>query len=281
MNLTGEDIGAPRLVAIHGAPRSGTSWLGQMFNSSEHVAYRYQPLFSYALRGSIDRNSSAGVIGRFKGALLASEDDFVLQRHQASMAGYTLDFPKGKITHVVYKEVRHHDVIGNLLDKCPDAIGIGIVRHPCAVVHSWWRAPREFDPTWSLAEQWRSASLKNRDDTGNWYGFDRWKDLAEMFNRLESSFPGRFVVVQYEELIADPVAEIHRLYEACGLDVSSQVLAFIGRSRSSDDGSTYGVFRDGTRAAGAWRRDLDPEIVGAILAEIQDTPLERFLASTA
>ena len=34
-------------VAIFGVPRSGTSWLGQIFNSSPMVAYRFQPLFSY------------------------------------------------------------------------------------------------------------------------------------------------------------------------------------------------------------------------------------------
>ena len=37
-------------VAIHGVPRSGTSWIGEIINSSPNVLYKFQPLFSYALK---------------------------------------------------------------------------------------------------------------------------------------------------------------------------------------------------------------------------------------
>lgn len=51
-------------IAIFGVPRSGTSWLGQLFNSSERVAYRYQPLFSYAFKGRLNENSTLDEIWR-------------------------------------------------------------------------------------------------------------------------------------------------------------------------------------------------------------------------
>src|SRR5690606_40577357 len=47
-----------QVIAIHGAPRSGTSWLGQVFNSHPQVQYRYQPLFSYAFKGRVGAHSS-------------------------------------------------------------------------------------------------------------------------------------------------------------------------------------------------------------------------------
>ena len=144
----------PRYVSIHGVPRSGTSWLGQLFNSSEHVAYRYQPLFSYAFHGAIDGNSDRGAIDSFIGALIETDDDFVLQRGKASL-GYTLEFPKQEVSHLVYKEVRHHEILANLLAVCPHAMGIGIIRNPCAVINSWSRAPREFDSAWDLRQEWR------------------------------------------------------------------------------------------------------------------------------
>ena len=37
-------------IAIHSVPRSGSSWLGQILNSSLKVCFRFQPLFSYAFK---------------------------------------------------------------------------------------------------------------------------------------------------------------------------------------------------------------------------------------
>src|SRR5690242_11259495 len=83
-----------RIVGVHGAPRSGTSWLGQLFNSNEHVAYRYQPMFSYAFKGRLDRTAASSDINSFFDDLLETADDFVLQRGDSSVAGYELTFPK-------------------------------------------------------------------------------------------------------------------------------------------------------------------------------------------
>src|SRR5436305_252996 len=105
------NIFSGRIVAIHGAPRSGTSWLGQLFNSSENVAYRYQPLFSYAFKQRLTSTSTRREIELFFDDLLFTEDDFVLQRGAASLAGYSLEFEKAEITHLVYKEVRYHCVL--------------------------------------------------------------------------------------------------------------------------------------------------------------------------
>jgi hypothetical protein len=281
MIVTSESPTLPKFVAIHGAPRSGTSWLGQIFNSSEHVAYRYQPLFSYEFRGAIDANSDRAAIQRFMRALLVTQDDFVLQRRSASLSGYTLEFAKSAITHLVYKEVRYHEVLENLLSKWPRAIVIGLIRNPCAVIHSWSKAPREFNPRWDLLEQWRSASLKNDADAGNCYGFDRWRRLAETFLELERSYPGRFVIARYEALDANPASEVARIFRACGLQVSEQVSAFVAKSRSCDDGSAYGVLRDRSHDAKAWQRELDSRIVRAIFAELQGTALEGFLSDLA
>ena len=68
-------------VAIFGVPRSGTSWLGQIMNSSPNVAYRYQPLFSYAFKDYLDEQSSAEDIQHFHEELLTTEDEFVTQKY--------------------------------------------------------------------------------------------------------------------------------------------------------------------------------------------------------
>ena len=52
-------------IAIHSVPRSGSTWLGQIFNSSSLVIYKYQPLFSYAFKGRLSPQSTNNKIVQF------------------------------------------------------------------------------------------------------------------------------------------------------------------------------------------------------------------------
>lgn len=265
---------APRIVAVHGAPRSGTSWLGQLFNSSERVAYRYQPFFSHAFRGRIDAASDAARMRAFFADLLETDDDFVLQRGASALAGYELTFDKGATTHLAYKEVRFHDLLGPLLERLPDLHAVGLVRDPRAVIASWTAAPREFRDAWRLEDEWRDAPSKNAGQAENWYGFTRWHALARLFLDLADRYPARFTLVRYEDLVADTDATLARVFGAVGLPMSPQVRAFIARSASEDDGSAYGVLRNARRRPAV---ELDPGIRQAIESALQGDPAGRFL----
>src|SRR5690606_751005 len=144
-------------------------------------AYRYQPFFSHAFRGRVDAASDASTLRHFFDELLASDDDFVLQRGASALAGYELAFDKRDATHLVYKEVRFHDLLEPLLERLPELHAIGLVRDPRAVVASWSAAPREFRAEWVLQDEWREAPSKNVGHPENWYGFSRWRELANLF----------------------------------------------------------------------------------------------------
>src|SRR5690606_6469057 len=194
-----------QVIAIHGAPRSGTSWLGQVFNSHPQVQYRYQPLFSYAFKGRVGAHSSRQEFLDLFADLATTEDDFVLQRGKAALAGYQMSFPKAEPTHLVYKEVRYHGVLERMLDEVSEARLVAIVRDPRDVIGSWLKAPREFQPGWNIANEWRDALSKNAGKEENWYGFSRWKELARLFDSLAGRHPDRVLVVRYEELLAAPL----------------------------------------------------------------------------
>ena len=53
------------VAGIHGAPRSGTTWLGQLFNSHPAVKYCYQPFFSHAFRGRADLSTIPDMVATF------------------------------------------------------------------------------------------------------------------------------------------------------------------------------------------------------------------------
>lgn len=265
-----------QLIAIHGAPRSGTSWLGQLFNSSESVQFRYQPLFSYAFKDFLSPDSDARRIDEFAEALLRCDDDFVLQRNAASLSGYSLDFEKTACTHLVYKEVRHHDILPSILERCPSARGIGIIRDPRAVIQSWMRAPREFAKEWNIREEWRFAPRKNAGHPENWYGLARWIELSRLLMNLESDHPDRFRIVCYEDLVEDPHKTLQELFRFCGLGMTPQVTAFIERSRTQEDGQPYGVLRRGRTSTPSFTF-LPADLVTAIEEETRASGLGRFI----
>ncbi|HYW77873.1 MAG TPA: sulfotransferase [Gammaproteobacteria bacterium] len=276
--MTVDTASPARLIGVHGAPRSGTSWLGQLFNSSEHVAYRYQPFFSHAFRGRITGSSTAPEMRRVFREMLESRDSFLLQSGKQRLADEELEFPKSDISHLVYKEVRFHHLLPHLLQSLPDFKAVGIIRDPRAVVWSWANAPREFDPAWSLRVEWRSARKKNAGLDENWYGFERWKELALLFLKLESSYPDRFCTIRYERLVWDMRDEIESIFDFCDLPVSEQTVAFVRESTTRDDRDTYGVHRGHSRMTGQeWQSRLDREISRQITEELLGTPLEEFL----
>ena len=101
-------------LAIHGAPRSGTTWLGEIINSSPKVVYKFQPLFSYRFKSYLSACSSAEHIGEFF-QLLSATNDLFCDQTQARSAGELPTFEKTTSPEIVaYKEVRYHNILHNL-----------------------------------------------------------------------------------------------------------------------------------------------------------------------
>jgi hypothetical protein len=169
-------------VAIHSVPRSGSTWLGSIFDSHPNVAYRYQPLFSYTHKGVLTPNSSKKEIDTFFQDILYTTDDFVLQK-AAIEAGKIPSFFKESPTHIVYKEVRYHHILSNLLEQDNEIIVIGLIRNPFAVIHSWLNAPKEFrkDLGWKEMEEWQFAPKKNLNKPEEFNGFEKWKEVRDLF----------------------------------------------------------------------------------------------------
>ena len=266
-----------RIVGIHGAPRSGTSWLGQLFNSHECVAYRFQPFFSHAFRGRVTAQSGPDAMRRFFDDLLDTDDAFVTQSGDARLARESPTFAKAPATHLAYKEVRFHDLMEPILESVPQARLIGIVRDPLQVIESWVGAPREFRHEWSIMSEWRTAQAKNAGLQENWYGFDRWKALARLFLDLERRYAERFMIVRYGDLVADTFDCMERIFSFSGLSSTPQTTQFIRDSTSRDDGDPYGVYRARKPAMSV---RLPDEIRTAILRDLAGSDLGRFVADS-
>jgi hypothetical protein len=266
-----------RKIAIVGVPRSGTSWLGQIFNSHPNVAFRFQPLFSYGHKGRLSEHSSAGEIQAFFDEILHSRDAVVAMKadFQKSYPAFSKSTPP---SHLVFKETRYLHVIPNILRQCADVTIIGIVRNPLAVMASWISAPKEYDPAWKLADEWRGAPSKNRGRPEEFYGFEKWKEVAAAFLQFEVRYPKQFVLVRYEDLNRSPGVVTRKLFELCGLDLHGQVDEFLRSSKSRHDDDPYSVFRSQANDD-RWHGVIPEDIVEQMLREIRETPLTIFSPS--
>jgi hypothetical protein len=265
-----------QLVSIQSVPRSGSSWLGQIFRSSPQVAFRFQPLFSYAFKGRLNERSTRDEIQGFFQDIKGTKDDFVLQKVESIHVDYPMWDETIEATHIVMKEVRYNNVVRNMVEQLPELKVIGLVRHPCAVLDSWIHAPREFKPEWSVEEQWRSGALKNQGRPEEFFGYNKWKEVAELFLELEAVRPDQVKVVRYADLNADPFMTVNELFAHCGLEYGPETESFIQASRSKEGSDANSIFRK-VRPDTAWVDRLPKNIADAIQTEIGNGPLSRFL----
>ena len=262
-------------IAIFGVPRSGTSWLAQIFNSHPDVVLRFQPLFSYGHKGALNTDSSAEDIRTFFDEILHSTDKFALMK-----ADMQKDYPifekSSHPTHIVFKETRYLHIIGNLLFKCDEVRIIGIVRNPLAVLASWVTAPREYSKNWDILREWRNAQSKNQGRPEEFFGYEKWKEAAASFLDFRDKYPKQFMLVRYDSLNRRPLDSTKQMFEFCGLEVGEQVEAFLKASKSRHDSDPYSVYR-GDAQDSRWREVLPVEIVNEIALDLEHTPLEAFL----
>lgn len=262
------------VIGLHGAPRSGTSWIGQIFNSAPQVAYRFQPFFAYAFRQRIDHARTAGDFDDILRDIALSDDAYILQAGERRLARREVDFVKSEPEVMVYKEVRFHHLLPILMGV-ERFKGVGIVRDPIDVLSSWIKAPREFDPTWSVEEEWRSAPRKNCGRPEEFYGYEGWKRAALLFQDLQAAEPRRFRLLSYDALLRQPMATLTALFEALELRMSDQVADFVERSMTTGDDDPYGVFRDISR--GPAPAALPTAIQDWIVEDLRRCGLERHL----
>lgn len=264
------------LIALWGPPRSGTTWLGQIFDSHPDVAYRYQPLFSYRFKGTVSHDSPPATVHQFLYDLTTSEDDFICQKTKRT-EGVVPVFAKHTPCQLVFKEVRYLHLASHFLATVPTSRAIAILRHPCATINSWLKTPREFRPEWDWRKEWRQAQSKNLGRPEEYFGFERWQWAARHFLALAESYPDRFTLIRYEDLVQSPRPVVANLFARSGLDLPQQTIEFLHASQEREYEHPDSVFRR-PDVKDRWQRELPAEVSETILAECKGTNLEQFCA---
>jgi len=268
--------GFKRVVVIAGVARSGASWLGEILDSSPDVAYRFQPIFSYAFKDAVNDDSRVTDFERFFDGIYKSNDAFLLQAEKRDSGLYPTFAKLSEPGYLVWKEARYQYLLGRMVRFFPTLKVIAIVRHPCAVISSWLRNPKEFPPGSDPRAEWRFGACKNQGQQENFFGYYKWKEAAHLYLDLQQQYPNQVRVVRYCDLVDHTESTVAGIFEFIGLPITDQSMRFIKASNSTHKESPYSVYKDKS-VKDQWKKQLDPYIAEEIVADIRGTSLETFL----
>jgi hypothetical protein len=262
-------------VAIHSVPRSGSTWLGEIFNSNPDVKYCFQPLFSYRFKDFLSNESERAELEEFFAILGETSDEFVCQLKERNVGSLPRFKKNSRVTHVVYKEVRYHHILEHICSLDKDLKIVLLVRDPVEVMNSWVNAPKEFDPTWNIEEELFKGGLKNEGRTENFYGLNAWIHTTKMFERLSYENKNQVILVNYSELTDSPIEVTKRVFNFCSLEYSSATEEFIKDSMQKKVEGTYSVFRGKEKSIVT----MDDDLIESIRKKVMKADLSHYLNS--
>ena len=282
----GEDPGgirAENVVWIFGAGRTGSTWLSAMMGEFEgHVAWR-EPLVG-ALFGNLYYERAKHLIGRggkhyilgdaYRESWLKSIRAFVLREASAR-------FPEaaGPRNYLVVKEPNGSLGAPLLSEALPESRMILLIRDPRDVVASSMDARREGG--WKYARRARMGVGPLAEEDLDAFVRGRAQDYFKRIAHTKQAYEdhrGPKVLVRYEELRANALATMRRIYSTLGIVVDEEELSRVVEKHSweniPDEKKGEGkIYRKAT--PGGWREDLSPE-QARIVEEATRPLLEEF-----
>lgn len=260
-----------------GMPRSGTTWLSQILESSPHCIVRLSPNYSYPLKNRLTVTSTAADWAAVFDEAIATHDAFMTQNWRRETRELPL-FPSksvDELKRLVLKDTRFHDLYLEGMTVFPAAKTVYIVRHPAAALWSW-RSCKEFPEGADFRREWRTGECRKREGPGEYWGFDDWKSLTQLYCDLASRHPHRYLIVRYENFVSQALREAEQLFHFAEVPMSPAIEEFVRHSQSLHDERPYAVFKRPT-VRDAWKRDFPADILAEIDRDLAGTPLEAFL----
>ncbi len=268
-----------KVIWLNGMPRSGTSWLSQIFDSHPDVKFRLAPLFSYRFKNYLNENSNREECEEFINKVYGFSGDEFMERLELKREGHIPDF-KNKSdspSHLVMKHTRYHNLTEMLLKNSPNVKLIHIVRNPCASISSWLNTPREFNPEDDPFEYWRSGENRKTNREEYW-GFDDWVKLTEYYERLADRSPEKVMVVRYEDLFTETLKMVKEMFLFSELNsIPDQTIEFLKESKNSSSDNKYSVYRGKNNVLDGWKDKLPKSIREEIYRDLKGTKLEKYL----
>lgn len=270
-------IEAGTVIWMFGSGRSGSTWLAAMMGEMERHHVWFEPrvgsLFDPA---EIERYKGQNFIlaPRYRTVWLDSIRDLVLRGAEAR-------FPEAAGEYLLIKEPGGSVGAPLLMEALPESRMVLLVRDPRDVVASWLDANRKGG--WRTQRQGVGGRRAEEFVAANPNAFVKHHAeayLRDVGNALKAyeAHRGHKVVVRYEDLRADALGVMRRMYSALGVPVVEKSLARAVQKHAweniPEEEKGQGKFYR-KASPGGWREDLTPHQV-QIIEEITDPLLAEF-----
>ncbi len=279
-------INPENIVWIFGSGRSGSTWLSSMMGELSGQTLWGEPwvggLFGdFYYRGVDERKhkNPQFILGRHKESWLRSIRNFVLDAAAATFPGLE------KEDYLIIKEPNGSIGAPLMMEALPESRMILLIRDPRDVIASSMDARREggwnYQRNKKLYLEGRKVSSSEDPDA---FAKGRAKRYLEGMGKAKEAYDahgGLKVLVRYEELRADTLGTMKRMYSALGIEVEEGELKRVVKKHSWEnipegekgEGKFY---RKAT--PGGWREDLTPK-QARIVEKVTAPLLEEFYPS--
>jgi hypothetical protein len=277
----GKGVKPENIAWIFGTGRSGNTWLASMMEETGHAVWKEPEIgrlfgaFYHKSRKSQRRNAKFVLGDPRRDVWLGSIRRFVLE-------GASGRFPElSEDDYLVVKEQVGSVGAPLLMEALPESRMIFLVRDPRDVVASWldgasksgWHQER-------VAKNAPKRSLQ-ADETPTAYVKEQARHYLNQVGHAAEAYDahkGPKVLVRYEELRTDTLAEMRRIHSALGMAVDEGELSRAVHKHSwenipEEEKGEGKFYRKAT--PGGWREDLTPE--QARLVERITAPLVKEL----
>ncbi|HJQ28728.1 MAG TPA: sulfotransferase, partial [Rubrobacter sp.] len=221
-------IDPENFVWIFGSARTGSTWLGAMMADLRDHAWWHEPLVGYLFghlyyeRARARHDDDHFILGGDRDLWLGPVRRFVLD---SASTRFPELIDRG---YLVIKEP--HGTLGAplLTQALPESRMILLVRDPRDVISSKMDAARE--GSWAEEAQKRrgqekkNTSADRRPDAFVKSQAKRYVQLIDLAQRAYDAHAGRKVLVRYEDLRAEPLKTMRRIYESLEIPVEERDL---------------------------------------------------------
>jgi hypothetical protein len=278
------NVDPAKLIWIFGVGRSGSTWLMRLMGRNYGNAVWNEPMVGQIF-GTYYNNAGKEQLGR-PDFILSDERREVWLRSIRNLvldgARFAVPAVFGPRPYLIIKEPNGSMGAPLLMEALPESRMILLVRDPRDVAASTLDAAREGGWLHAWVDEnkagWRREALADKDpDAFVEMNARVYAQQMGSAKRAYDTHRGPKALVRYEDLVADTLGTVRRIYSTLGVPLDEERLARVVRKHAweniPEEKKGEGKFyRKG--ASGGWKEDLTPEqiriverVTGSVLKE--------------